>query len=122
MSDFLVDVIRFDREIGPLRLEVPDLLEVRAVGGRVEVVAAVLAMPAVEGVLQLLAAVEQRTVPWPELVQQFGEAAPEHPGLDVRAGQRLVLDEAEERLGDGEARDFDVVLAHGSLLVAPEPR
>ena len=63
VSDLLVDVIRFDREIGPLRLEVPDLLEVRAVRGRVEVVAAVLAMPAIEGVLQLLAAVEQRTVP-----------------------------------------------------------
>lgn len=78
-----------DGEVGPLRQQVADLAKEGGVLSKARPLAAVSAVPVVDGSLKLGAAVEEGAVPRPESAHRVGEASPEGFLADTGAGQRL---------------------------------
>ena len=117
LGDLRIDALGVDQEVRALRLQVLDLLQEGAVLGGVEAGAGMLAVPAVDRALQVLAPGEQRGVARAKLVDEVGEPLPERRRFDAGARQRLVLDEAVQRLRHLQPGDLFVCLfSHGSVL------
>ncbi len=91
-----------------LRLQIADVGEEAAIGGRIEG-ALVLPVPGVDTRLERVTLREQGAVAGSEVVHDGRKTAPERRRIQPGAGQRLVLNEIMERLGDLEAACVNTV-------------
>ena len=116
LRDLRVHALRVDQKVRALRLQIAQLFEKRPVRIEIERAAAVLAVPAVDRGLQLQPAFQQGAVTRSDLVDQIRQALPESSRLHPGTGQRLLLDEAMQDVGNAEPRDLNLLcFAHGDL-------
>ena len=105
-GDLAVDVRRGDLERFGGGDEVPDLLEERLVGGGVVGLSGPVAVPGVDAALKVVALGEQFAVLGSEIVDDLVCTVPERGCIYPRAGDRFVVDEVVENLGDVESTDL----------------
>ena len=117
-GDLVVDAGGGDGEVVGFRLQIADLGEELLVGLRVDRLDDPVPVPLVDLGLQLVAAGQQVLILRCQIGDHLVDAGPEAVRIDVGAGQRFVVDEVVQHLGDAQVPHRHAVGHSSSLTVS----